>query len=425
MSPGGARQALQHKDFARFFWAAAVSNAGAWMQIVALPAILFDLTDSATWLGVSSVASMLPAVLLTPFAGVLADRMSRRKILIGTQTVQMIVAFTLTIWYATGTLNPWGIVGCGFVAGCATGIQTSAWQSFVPLLVPPHLLLEAVKLNSAQYTLARALGPAVAGVLVKASGPGLALLVDSFTFVLVIGALYASRPRMGARRRPEGSVWFVMREGAAFVWQHRPLRLVVQIGFIAAVCGQAMQFMAPAVAERLFHQESTDNAGLLVALGCGAIVSWLLFQWSSERVARSFRLGVTMVTYPASIALIACTELYVVGLVGYTLNGFAHVQLGMSLNTLVQGSVPDRVRGRTTSFYMLALVAGIPIGSFVIGRLADVIGMRTALLLDAAVFGTYGAYLIVTGQLRYTDVHQVGDHSDDVDDIATAPGLAT
>jgi len=425
MTSRGARHALRHRDFARFFWAAAISNAGAWMQIVALPAILFDLTDSATWLGVSSVASMLPAVILTPYAGVLADRVSRRKILIITQSVQMVVAFVLFGWYSSGTLNPWGIVGCGFIAGCATGIQTAAWQSFVPLLVPRHLLLEAVKLNSAQYTLARALGPAVAGVLVKVSGPGLALFVDAITFVLVIGALVVSRPRIGGGVRPEGSVWAVMRGGASFVWRHRPLRLAMEVAFLGAVCGQALQFMAPAVAERVYGHPSTDNAGLLVALGCGAVASWLFFQWSADRFRRSTRLTVSLPLYAVSIAVIASTHAYAVGVVGFTLNGLAHVQLAMSLNTLIQGSVPDHVRGRTTSFYVLGLLAGIPTGSFVMGRLADVIGMRSALLIDAAVFGAFSAYLIATGRLRHMDVARVGDHHDEADEMITAPGLAT
>lgn len=418
-----AREALKHRDFARFFWAAAISNAGAWMQIVALPAILFDLTDSATWLGVSSVASMLPAVVLTPYAGVLADRMSRRKILIVTQSVQMVMAFVLFGWYQLGSLSPWGIVGCGFIAGCATGIQTAAWQSFVPLLVPPHLLLEAVKLNSAQYTLARALGPAVAGVLVKASGPGLALLVDAISFVLVIAALSMSRPRLGGGLRPAGSVWEVMRDGASFVWRHRPLRLAMQIAFVGAFCGQTMQFMAPAVAERVYGHPSTDNAGLLVALGCGAVASWLLFQWSADRLLRSTRLTITLLAYPASIAVIASSEHYAVGILGFTLNGLAHVQLAMSLNTLIQGTVPDHVRGRTTSFYVLGLLAGIPAGSFVLGRLADAIGMRQTLFLDAAVFGGCGAYLILSGRLRTMDVARVDD--DGPGSVVAAPGLAT
>jgi MFS family permease len=419
----GSRDALRERNFALFFTAAAISNAGSWMQLVALPAILFDLTNSATWLGISSVASLVPAVVLTPYAGVLADRVSRRTILIATQSVQMTVAFVLFFLYSSGHLTPHGIVTLGFVAGCATGIQTSAWQSFVPLLVPQEFLLDAVKLNSAQYTLARALGPAFAGVLVKVSGPGLALFVDAITFVLVIGALVLSRPRVGGGARPEGTVMAVMRDGALYVWHHKPLRLAVEIAFLGAVCGQAMQYMAPAVSERMFRHPSTDNAGLLVALGAGALCSWGFYVWSSERVRRSSRVGCTLGIYTTSILVIGSSGHYAVGLLGYFLNGIAHLQLAMSLSTLIQGSVPDHVRGRTTSFYMLGLLAGIPTGAFVIGRLADALGMQQALLLDAAVLGTFAVGLAISGRLRLLDVTIIDEAEED--DIIAVPGLAT
>lgn len=420
----GSRDALRQRDFALFFSAAAVSNAGSWMQLVALPAILFDLTNSATWLGISSAASLVPAVILTPYAGVLADRVSRRRILLATQGVQMAVAFTLFGLYTSGSLTAHGIVICGFIAGCATGIQTATWQSFVPQLVPREYLLDAVKLNSAQYTLARALGPALAGVIVKASGPGLALFVDAITFVLVIGALFLSNPRRGSTVVLDGSIMEVMRDGAAYVWRHRPLRLAVQVAFLGAVCGQAMQYMAPAVSERLFRHPSTDNAGLLVALGTGALCSWAFFVWSGERVRRSSRVGVTLAIYTASILVIASSDHYALGLLGYGLNGVAHLQLAMSLSTLIQGSVPDHVRGRTTSFYMLGLLAGIPTGAFVIGRLADALGMQQALFLDAAVLGTVTLGLIVTGRLRQLDETSFAE-AQEGDDIIAVPGLAT
>lgn len=421
----GARDALRQRDFRLFFAAAAISNAGVWMQLVAVPALLYDLTGSATWLGVSSMASMLPAVLLTPYAGVLADRVSRRKILLITQAVQMTVALTLFTLYQSGSLTPYGIITCGLISGITGGIQTSAWQSFVPLLVPPHLLLEAVKLNSAQFTLARAIGPAMAGVLVKASGIGAALLVDGISYVLVLGALLLSRPRVGTAIREPGTVWEVMRGGARYVWTHPALRLATGIGFVAAFCGQSMAYMAPAVSSRVFGHSSSGNAPLLVALGCGAIISWGVFSWTSERIHRSTRVAISLTVYTASIAVIASTRLYGVGIAGYALNGLAHLQLGMSLNTLMQGSVPDRLRGRTTSFYILALLAGIPLGSFTIGRLADAIGMRPALFLAAAGFGAFTLALTTSGRLRNLDVYRIADADEarDADQPIAAPSV--
>jgi MFS family permease len=150
-----------------------------------------------------------------------------------------------------------------------------------------------------------------------------------------------------------------------------------------------------------------------------------VFQWSAERIRRSARLTLALPLYVASIAIIASTDAYALGVLGYALNGLAHVQVAMSLNTLIQGSVPDHVRGRATSFYVLGLLAGIPIGSFAIGRLADVLGMRSALLIDAAVFGCFSAYLVVSGRLRLMDVARVGDHPDDADDVTSVSSLAT
>ena len=137
------------------------------------------------------------------------------------------------------------------------------------------------------------------------------------------------------------------------------------------------------------------------------------------------RVGATLTLYAASIAVIASTRLYAVGILGYTLNGLAHVQLAMSLNTLIQGSVPDHVRGRTTSFYVLGLLAGIPTGAFLMGRLADVIGMRSTLLIDAAVFGAFTLYLVVTGKLRLMDVARVSDQPAGTNEMITGPRLTT
>jgi len=418
-----AIEALRHRDFALFFSAAAISNAGNWMQLVALPAILFDMTNSATWLGISSIATLLPAVILTPYAGVLADRVSRRNILLVTQTVLMTVAFTLFFLYTADLLTPRVIISLGFLAGCATGIQTSAWQSFVPLLVPPRLLLDAVQLNSAQYTLARALGPAIAGVLVKVSGPGLALLVDAVTYVLVLGALVLCHPRIGGGARPTGRVWSIMRDGARYVWGHKPLRLATQLGFLGAFCGQTMMYLAPAVSERVFHHASTDNAGLLVALGAGAIMSWGFFVWTFNSIKRSTRVGATLFLYTASVVTIGATGLYPVGMVGYLINGLAHLQLTMSLSTVMQGSVPDNVRGRSTSFYMLGLLAGIPSGAFVIGRLADAFGMRQALFIDGGLLCTVAVFLILSGRLRLLDVEGILEEPAYAEQLLEAPGL--
>lgn len=401
--------ALRHRDFALFWTAAAISNGGGWMQMVAVPALLYDMTGSSTWLGLASMASLLPAVFLTPHAGVLADRMSRRSILLITQTVQMLCAFGLWTFYLTDSIRPGLIVGIGFIGGIATGFQTAAWQSFVPLLVPADELLDAVKLNSVQFTLARAIGPGLAGAVVSTLGTGAAILINAITYLLVIGALFISNPRQSIVPASAGRVSEVLRDGGRFVWHNRPLRLAVFLAFVTSLCGQALQHVAPAIANRIYDRPSTDNAGLLVALGLGALASSVISVAVGDRLRRSTRVIVALVLFAASTALIPITSSYTVGLIAYFIGGLAHLQSAVALNTLIQGTVPDHLRGRTMSFYVLGILAGIPLGAFTLGRLGDIFTMRVAVYADATVFALLIIVLVARGWLSDLDVSRIDD----------------
>jgi len=403
----GSLRALRHRDFALFWTAAAISNGGSWMQLVAVPALLYDLTNSSTWLGVSSMASLIPAVFLTPHAGVLADRVSRRSILLVTQTVQMTMAFLLWTLYLTGDIRPGLIVTLGLLGGIATGFQTAAWQSFVPLLVPADELLDAVKLNSVQFTLARAVGPGLAGLVVSTLGTGAAILINASTYLLVIGALFVSNPRQTIDHTADRRVGAVLRDGIRYVWRNFPLRLAVILAFLTSMFGQSLQYVAPAISDRVFGRPSTDNAGLLVALGVGALVSSFFSIGLGDRMQRSTRVLGALLLFCASAVLVALTSNYYVGLVAYFVGGLAHLQSAVALNTLIQGTVPDRMRGRTMSFYVLGILAGIPLGAIFLGRLGDIVSMRTAVAINAVIFFTITLLLVSRGWLRRLDTSRI------------------
>ena len=405
----GSLGALKNRDFALFWTAGSISNAGGWMQTVAVPALLFDLTRSSTWLGYASMASLIPAVLLTPYAGVLADRTSRRRILLITQTVMMVNAFALWASYLSGDINKWVILVSSLVGGVCTGYQTAAWQSFVPTLVPEEQLLDAVKLNSMQYTLARAIGPALAGLVVGTLGVGAAIFVNGSTFLLVLAALAVARPRQKLIDLSGEPVLRVLRQGARFVWRKKPIRIAVILGFVSSMCGQSLQHVAPAVAKRMFDKASTDNAGLLVALGIGSVLSSLVSVIIGDRLPRSRRVVFAFSLYIISTVVIVATSSYTIGLVGYFISGVAHLQAAMALNTMVQGTVPDHLRGRVTSFYLLGILGGIPVGTFVLGRLGDVFSMRTALVVDLGVLFMVLALIVVRGWLPLLDSTNIDD----------------
>lgn len=408
---GGALHIFRHRDFALFFSAASISNGGSWMQLVAVQALMYDLTHRGTWLGLSTVVSLVPAVLLTPYAGVLADRVSRQTILQITQTVQMCAAFALWGFYAGHIITPLWIIGLGFVNGVATGFQTSAWQSFVPLLVPAGEMLQAVRLNSVQFTLARAIGPALGGLVVRFGGIGAAILCNAITYVLVIATLVIVRPRFTATTSRQQGVSAGLMQGARYMWQRRPLRLAVLLALAASTFGQALQYVASALSERLFHHASNGNAGLLTALGVGALLSSAYTVRMGDRLRRSTQALVSIALFIISIALLAATHSYPLGQLAYFIAGVAHLQMAVALNTLIQGTVPDEYRGRAMSFYLLGILAGIPIGSQLIGSLGDAIGFRRTLLLDAAAFGLVLIALLLSGWWRELDAtpQQISD----------------
>ncbi len=399
----GSLHILRHRDFALFFTAASISNGGSWMQLVAVQALMYDLTHRGSWLGLSTVVSLVPAVILTPYAGVLADRVSRQTILQITQTVQMCMAFTMWGLYVSNVITPWWIIGLGFVNGVATGFQTSAWQSFVPLLVPADEMLQAVRLNSVQFTLARAIGPALGGIVVRFGGIGAAILCNAFTYLLVIATLLVVHPRVSKMSSRLQGVMAGLIQGAQYMWHRRPLRLAVLLALAASTFGQSLQYIASALSERLFNHSSEGNAGLLTALGVGALLSSAFTVKMGDRLRRSAQTLVSIALFITSITLLAMTHSYQLGQVAYFIAGVAHLQMAVALNTLIQGTVPDEYRGRAMSFYLLGVLAGIPLGSQLLGSLGDAIGFRHTLMFDAAAFMAVFVALVVSGWWRDLD----------------------
>ncbi|MCU1396716.1 MAG: putative major facilitator superfamily transporter [Ilumatobacteraceae bacterium] len=400
---GDSMRVFRHRDFTIFFSAAAISNGGSWMQLVAVQALLYNLTNSGTWLGLSTVVSLVPALLLTPYAGVLADRVSRQNMLRVTQTVQMCTGFVLWGVYVGHVVSPAWIVGIGFVNGVTAGFQAATWQSFVPLLVPQEDMMAAVRLNSTQYTMARAIGPAFAGIIVQLWGTGACILFDAVSYLLVIVTLLLIRPRANMVAAREQKVWQGLKEGAAYLWNRRPLRLAVILALFVATLGQSVQYVASAISERIFHHSSESNAGLLAAYGIGAVTSSIATIRLGDRLRRSVQMMVGFMMFVVGVGLVPLTHVYFVGQIAFFIAGLGHLAVAVALNTLIQGTVPDEYRGRAMSFYLFGLLAGLPIGSQILGSLGDAIGFHTTLLLDAGALLTLVVVLAVTGLWRDLD----------------------
>lgn len=393
---------LRHPPFAAFFVAASISNAAGWMQLVAVPALLFDLTHKASWLGIATLTGMVPAVVLTPWAGVLSDRLNRRQILIATQSVAMVATFVLWGLFSSDRISPLAIVLVGFVVGIATGFQTPTWQAFVPSLVPEDDMLEAIRLNSTQFTVARAIGPAAAGAVVATFGIGAAILVNASTYLLVIGVLVVVRPNQQVLAARHSSLR-AFAEGARHVWHHPGVRLAVMLALFTALTGQPLQYVAAAIASDGFGRDSTDSAVLLTSLGLGALLASLFAGRLARRRSRYWMVVCALAMYVAAPLIVASGRAFAVAVIGYFVGGLAHFTFAVQANSLIQLETPDHLRGRAISFYLLAILTGIAVGPLVMGALIDAVGVRATLSADAVLVAIVSGWVIVSGRLRVFD----------------------
>jgi MFS family permease len=402
-----ATAAFGERDFALFWSAALVSNTGTWMQGVALPFVLFNLTGSAAWAGLAGFAQLFPAVLMGPLGGSLADRFDRRRMLLVTQSLLGVSAAVLWALWVSGNATPVAILVVVAAGGVVSGINIPNWQAFVSELVPRSLLLNAVTLNSAQFNAARALGPALGGIALAVLGPGWVFLLNALSFLAVIAALLLIRKRRRAvtpqavAMRPK-----VLREfrGTIAYVRARPgisecVLVVTTIGLLGSPLFQLLVVFA----DDVFDVGRFAYGLLGASIGIGAILGTPLIAGRGSETRRSTMTGAALVMYGASILLFGIAPAYVFGLVALLFSGAAYLALASTLNTTVQLQVDEAMRGKTIALYLMGLTASAPIGALVQGWLVDVFGPRVVVTTAGAGLLAVALVLRSSGRLRRMD----------------------
>ena len=378
---------LRHRDFALFWVAAVVSNSGSWMQSLAVPFVVYKITNSHTWLGVSAMSALLPSVLCNSVAGALADRFQRRKLLLISQSVLMVLALTMWAVWMRGDPRPGLLVGIVALSGAASGINMPVWQSFIPSLVPQGELVGAIRLNSMQFALARSFGPFLAGSTLHWFGPGAAFMVNAVTYLVVIAALVVVRPTPNVIAR-EGHPWRRLADGWRYVMRDPRLRISPLTIFWLSFFGFAFVQLAAAIAKDQFHRP--EAIGTIVgSYGVGSVLASLFY----NAIVAVFRPSQIMVAgslvWAGSLVLIAASDRFAIGIAGMALMGFAHVTTATTVNTSLQVHVDDAFRGRALAIYMQGVLLGSALGAFSLARFADRFGMAATLRFAAAALATF------------------------------------
>jgi MFS family permease len=407
--------AFTHRDFRWFWLGALVSNTGGWMQNAAVPYVAFTLTGSAGDVGITGFFQYVPFMVMGLVGGVLADRYPRRALLIGAQLAQAVCAFALWALVASGSATTASLSALAFASGLAGGVNTPIWQSFVTELVPRDVLLNAVTLNSAQFNAARALGPFLTGIVIALWGAASAFAINGISFLVVIGVLLVIRGTSDDRDRPEsGTALAGIRRGAAHVVSS-PAILACCIAIVAvAGLGSPLFSYLPVYGESIYEVTGWQLGLLFGAAGIGSVMFTPLLLSVAPRLPRARLLGAAMLLYGLSVAAMGVVPTYAASILVLLCFGGAYLSIAATINTTIQLVVLEELRGVVIAIYLMCLTGALPIGLFVWGAAADVVGIRSTTVAAGVALALVTLVFIVTGRFA------VMAEADDARDAAAA-----
>ena len=387
-------RALRHRNFRLFFMGQSISLLGTWMQMTAVAWLVWRLEHNAFLLGLAGFASRIPAFVMAPLAGVLVDRWNRHRLVIITQVLAMIQALALAALIFAGHIEIWQIILLSLMLGFINALDLPARQAFlIQMLDRREDLTSAIALNSSIVNGARLLGPVIAGLLIAAAGEGLCFLVNGLSYIAVIAGLLMMRLPPHRVAVPDRNVLHNLKEGFVYAFGFPPIRSLLLLVALVSLTGASYAQLLPVFAQQILHGGPLTQGVLASSAGLGAFAGAI--HLAMRRTVRG--LGALIAWSPAVFGL---------GLIGMGLSsslwltlaimpvvGFGMIVQMAATNTVLQTIVDDDKRGRVMSFYSMAFMGTVPLGSLLAGSLVHLIG---APLTVAA-----GGLCCITGSLVF------------------------
>jgi MFS family permease len=394
LSTRNAWRVLRPGSFRRYIIGSAISDTGTWMQVMAQGYVMSTLTSKALLLGMANLAAGLPMLLLTLAGGSAADRFDKRKILLATQYVQIVLAISIGLLIMSGKIQIWHILGFAVVLGISNSFEMPTLNAFVPELVARDEIQSAIAVDRAVFHGSRVIGPALAGIFISVWGAASAFFCNAISFVALIIALFIIPPRKRGTAEEEQKRASGIKDGFRYVANDKPS--LAMIGLIAATT----VFIFPIITVmmplyvRLVLGLGADRLGYLMGASAVGSVVGAIFLIS---IPRERRVPLMMV----NVGIVACaifslsrapsfyvaTGLLILNSLGLSMN------FGLA-NTIVQERAPDYLRGRVSAVFMLSFVGLMPVAGLGITGLSDLIGMRTALAIAAVCYAVIALFVL-------------------------------
>jgi MFS family permease len=388
--PRGLR-AFGHRDF-RLFWVGQLtSRVGTWMQSVGQAWLVLELTNSPLRLGLISTLQFTPVLLFAFLGGVLSDRMSKRRIILATQIAMMLQAFALAGLVASGHIAYWHVAVLAAIYGVANSLDMPARQAYVVELTGKDDLLSAIALNSAVFNSARVVGPALAGMLIGSYGVAAAFFINGVSFLGVLAALLAMRtegaPHPGAR----GTMREELTQSLRYAARTPTITLVLGLLLFVSLFVLNFNVVVPLIARDVLGQGAHGYGLLMAALGGGAVLGALGVASAGLRRPPAAMVVIGATVTSLGVLALGFVSSFAVAAAVLVVTGLAQIVFTSSANSTMQVMVPDRMRGRMMSLYVLVFVGVTPAGAFLMGVLAEHFGVSSA----CAVGGAAGVLSVV------------------------------
>jgi MFS family permease len=374
-------RALAHRNYRLFFYGQGLSLIGTWITRVATSWLVYRLTGSALLLGMVNFAGQVPNFLLSPLAGVMADRWNLRRVLVVTQVLSMLQSFALATLALMHVITVPQIMMLSVLQGIVNAFDTPVRQAFAVQMVEGSKdLPNAIAINSMMFNAARLVGPMVAGLIIAAAGEGVCFLVDGASYVAVIASLLAMHVAPIPQRHERTALWRGLREGFSYAMGFEPIRVILILVATASLTGMPYVVLLPVFARDILHGGAHTYGFLASASGLGALCGALYL--ASRRSVRGLGrvIGFAGVLFGASLAAFSFCHTLWLSLLALFVAGFGMMAQNASANTILQTIVHDDKRGRVMSFYTVAVLGVAPFGSLLAGSAAARVGAPYTIL---------------------------------------------
>ena len=389
----GTFTSLKYPNYRLWFIGQLVSLVGTWAQSAALGYLIYQLTKSPAYLGYVSFAGGLPTWIFTLYAGAIADRVSRRTLMVITQSGMMVVAIILAILTFTNLIQWWQILILSFLMGVCNAFDAPARQAFVLEMVDREDMTNAIALNSTMFNLAVVVGPALGGLIYAWVGPGWCFTINAISFIAVIIALLLMKLKPFVPVKTDRSALGDVKEGLKYVANHPSVRMLISNLFIITLFGLGIATLIPAWAVEVLGGGAATNGFLMAARGLGSLIGALTLAALGHIRFRGKIWTINSLLLPIAMIIFAYMRWLVPSLLAMAAMGFTFMMIVNLSNSMVQIRIADEMRGRVMGVFTFFFFGAMPLGSLISGWAADSIGESLTVVISAMILLVFALWV--------------------------------